>query len=1006
MRDAVRRHRLTAQLRGEAKVQTAARDALAALGRIALRQLQASGMDPAVLDRHAWQTILDDTLTPVIRDVYAAAFKTQAVTAAAVPSPEPSVTVTANTAADAYMTRVRNRLVSVSDTVYGQIVDTLREGREASVTRPDGTVDVGESIPQLAARVESLLTDAQTWAGRAQTIARTEVVGANNAGHRAAARFNASVLDVPDERVAKEWLATEDDSTRETHAEADGQIVMGLDTPFQVGDSELQQPGDEAGDPGEVINCRCTVLFHYPGDNDYPDPGSVAASASLYRRPPSALHTERRRQETPMTLTARTAAADNAAQDEETSVVVVALPSDADPCRQIGGEDKHATLLYLGGIPGSGDDTENPGLTADFQTALTGIVTDAAAATAPFTEDVTGVESLGDDGARVWMLTGDSLSALRDLLTVGPVPDMLGAVKQFPSYTPHVTIDYPADAPADARQEEDDDAPDAEDTPGAPVDTTLLDPAVEEAAAAVTSIAFDRLAVWWAGEQTIYDLTSNVTVTAAAGDPAPVQQMDAGEPAPAVSPEMEDAAESDQFYGVAVVEDSQTGDCRVFGPGSLFWDEPSLPVPLGWQVQDAPGHDGSVVCGRIDAYMRFGNLIGYTGTWDVEGAGWETRRLVAGKFLRGISVDTDDIDVTVVTPDGEVVDPMAMMFGDGDDAILLIEKARIRSQTMCRVPAFTEAFIANGTPPDGWAGEQPGAALPAEQAPSETPPPPPAPEAVTAALVAAAERADLPALELPSLSDFTNPGLTQPTRLTVTDDGRVFGHLAVWSICHMGVQGECLTAETLVSDTNYAYFTRGKVETDQGLVAVGPLTMGTGHASLSPHLSANRVIDHYDNTGTAVADVAVGNDEHGIWMAGRIRPGVSAEQVYALRATGSVSGDWRPIGTCSELVAALVVNVPGFPIPDMQLSQMDGNVALVASGVLRPGTDVPTQAFPADHGAIPLAALAGALKQLRRRDAAAARLIGRRRGRAAARLTDREQTRRVTAAAARLTRKD
>jgi hypothetical protein len=92
-------------------------------------------------------------------------------------------------------------------------------------------------------------------------------------------------------------------------------------------------------------------------------------------------------------------------------------------------------------------------------------------------------------------------------------------------------------------------------------------------------------------------------------------------------------------------------------------------------------------------------------------------------------------------------------------------------------------------------------------------------------------------LELPALSDFTNPGLTEPTRLTVTDDGRVFGHLAVWSICHMGVQGECLTAETLVSDTNYAYFTRGKVETDQGLVAVGPLTMGTGHASLSPRLS-------------------------------------------------------------------------------------------------------------------------------------------------------------------------
>jgi hypothetical protein len=137
-------------------------------------------------------------------------------------------------------------------------------------------------------------------------------------------------------------------------------------------------------------------------------------------------------------------------------------------------------------------------------------------------------------------------------------------------------------------------------------------------------------------------------------------------------------------------------------------------------------------------------------------------------------------------------------------------------------------------------------------------------------------------------------------------------------------------------------------------------------------------------------------------MAGRIRPGVTPEQVYALRATGSVSGDWRPIGTCSELVAALVVNVPGFPIPDMQLSQADGDVALVASGVLRPG---PAEQTLEAVGHLSLAALAGALKQLQRRDSAAARLTERRRGRAAARLTDREQTRRITAAAARL-RKD
>jgi hypothetical protein len=278
---------------------------------------------------------------------------------------------------------------------------------------------------------------------------------------------------------------------------------------------------------------------------------------------------------------------------------------------------------------------------------------------------------------------------------------------------------------------------------------------------------------------------------------------------------------------------------------------------------------------------------------------------------------------------------------------------------------------------------------------------------VTAALVAAAVHAELPARSLPSLADFSDPGLTEPTRLTVTDDGRVFGHLACWGVCHIGVDGYC--QEPPVSDTNYAYFATGHVETDGGLVAVGPLTMGTGHASTDPAVKWRTVVAHYDDTGTVIADVAVGNDSVGIWLAGRLRPSATPEQVYALRAAGSVSGDWRPIGTCSELVAALVVNVPGFPIPAPSLAASAAGMTLVAAGVVRPeGVSVGDARIVGElsHAEV-VKAVVASLRRGDRASAAARRLRASQAARAAARIESqaaRARRERVTAAAARLDR--
>lgn len=155
-----------------------------------------------------------------------------------------------------YLTASRNRLVRVPDSVYAQINRaTLKATTE------------GWSIDDLAARVEDILGESgqDAWAGRARTIARTEAIGAYNAGRFAGFQSLAGQLGGSWEKV---WLATHDHRTRFTHARrtgADEQRVP-LNAPFDVGGALLMYPGDPAGPPQEVINCRCSILLAREGE--------------------------------------------------------------------------------------------------------------------------------------------------------------------------------------------------------------------------------------------------------------------------------------------------------------------------------------------------------------------------------------------------------------------------------------------------------------------------------------------------------------------------------------------------------------------------------------------------------------------------------------------------------------------------------------------------------------------------------------------------------------------
>lgn len=167
------------------------------------------------------------------------------------------------------------------------------------------------------------------------------------------------------------------------------------------------------------------------------------------------------------------------------------------------------------------------------------------------------------------------------------------------------------------------------------------------------------------------------------------------------------------------------------------------------------------------------------------------------------------------------------------------------------------------------------------------------------------------------------------TPLTFTADGQVYGHIADRSIPHIGLPGQRTAPR---SKSGYRWYMTGQVRCDDGsLVSTGRITMGAGHASLEA--SAESAAAHYDNTATAVADVVAWDDQFGVCVAGAARPGVTEEQMRTAMASPP-SGDWRVIHGNLEMVAALLVNVPGFPSPRVNLAASGAVHSLVAAGVI------------------------------------------------------------------------
>lgn len=146
-------------------------------------------------------------------------------------------------------------LRDVNQTTKEALRDTLIEG-----------VRAGESIKLLSGRVGSVFEDAEGY--RATRIARTEVLRSSNFASWEA-QVQSGVVQV------KQWVATSDDRTRETHQDLNGQ-TRGLHEPFSVSGKTAMYPGD-FGDPAEDVNC------FVPGTKVS---GNILGAARVYYRGP------------------------------------------------------------------------------------------------------------------------------------------------------------------------------------------------------------------------------------------------------------------------------------------------------------------------------------------------------------------------------------------------------------------------------------------------------------------------------------------------------------------------------------------------------------------------------------------------------------------------------------------------------------------------------------------------------------------------------------------------
>jgi Phage Mu protein F like protein len=207
------------------------------LDRVRPAVLREGGVDPGRVSDHVqfWTEAVDNEVLPEVGNVLADAWRR--VTRAGDPPTDPYVST--------YLNAAGNRMRNTPDEVYAMIVMTVERG-----------ITEGLALERVRDEISVILGPNQ-WRGRAMTVARTETIGAVNAGIYRGAQLEAEQRG--DLAPFLQWISTADERTRPTHVAADKQRTL-LGQPFTVGGARLLFPGDPRGPANEVINCRCSIL--------------------------------------------------------------------------------------------------------------------------------------------------------------------------------------------------------------------------------------------------------------------------------------------------------------------------------------------------------------------------------------------------------------------------------------------------------------------------------------------------------------------------------------------------------------------------------------------------------------------------------------------------------------------------------------------------------------------------------------------------------------------------
>lgn len=330
---------------------------------------------------------------------------------------------------------------------------------------------------------------------------------------------------------------------------------------------------------------------------------------------------------------------------------------------------------------------------------------------------------------------------------------------------------------------------------------------------------------------------------------------------------------------------------------------------------------GYPTIGSVDAVWMQDGLLWGEGRFDLGGQdGQDAARQLAGGFINRMSIDPVEVTAEVrlydqngkeVSYTEDNVTPMDLT--DGLREVTVFTDWVLAGLAMVPIPAYTQAAV------EPVYAYEPGATR------------------QDATVVVASIGGQI------FHKEFFEYAATGPTKMTVTSDGHIYGHVRFHGTCYQYGQGRgdggyCM--EPPPSACGYAKFHAHSAILDSGEVLdVGALTFGDGHESRGG-LIASRA--HYDNVATMAAKVVASDDDWGVFVTGEVleRHKDNAHDLLL----SPLSGHWEPDadnGNYLEMLAAHIVVTPGYNVRRIVASFDDQRKATSIIVTTLPGARLP-----------------------------------------------------------------